>query len=323
MAHRAVARAYSVGPVTKEPLVPRSVFLAGRWSGSIELELAFDRKSPLVVGAGRLDLHVEKTRGEVRIVTLGRKRIRHQEPDRTEEFLVAEVVRRGARQVPVIPGSSFKGALRQAYELLTPSCEPGLGRSGSCSARPKDPNPQVCPACSLFGAMGLAARISFQEATPLAEPHGARVELRRVPTPWGDQVPVAGSYRFYDQQRSAGEDGKPRPEVEATWAVSGKFKTRLGLVNTTEDELGLLIASLGIGADPAGPSIRLGGKKFHGFGGARIRIVAARQQYRERRLIQGDQVQPWALALREAALDRDAMRRPVWQALHRILPSTG
>ena len=323
MGHRAVVRAHPVGRVMKGPLVPRSLYLADHWSGSIELELAFDRKSPLVVGAGRLDLHVETIRGEMKIVSLGRRRIRHQEPDRNEEFLVAEVVRRGPTQLPVIPGSSFKGALRQVYELLTPSCEPGLGRLGSCSARPKDPEPQVCPACSLFGAMGLAGRISFQEATPSAEPPGVRIELRRVPTPWGEQVPVAGSYRFYDQRRSMGQDGKPRPEVEATWAVSGRFKTRLRLVNATEDELGLLFASLGIGQDLPGPSLRLGGKKFHGFGGARIRLVEARQQQRQRRVVQGDQARTWALELREAALERDPELRRAWGAFQNVLATTG
>lgn len=322
MAPSAVPRAYS-GRVERQPFVPRDLYLHGRWTGWLDLLLSADPSSPLVVGAGRHDLLVRKIPGQVKTVRIGRKRIQHREPDTVEELLVAEIVRRGPEETPVIPGSSFKGALRQVYELLTPSCEPGLGKGRSCFAHPTEARPEVCPACSLFGAMGLAGRVRIQEAEPSEGSSGVKVQIRRVPTPWGRQVPVTGSYRFYDERKAVDRDREPRPEVEATWAVSGEFRTRIRLVNATEDELGLLLASLGIGTSSSTPSIRLGGKKFHGLGGASVRLIAARQVKRERRSWSGEEAERWSENLLARALEREEPRRRAFEELHGVLSIKG
>lgn len=318
MAHKAVAKAFP-GPPAKTSFVPRNVFLPDRWTGRVDLELVFTQAAPLVVGAGRHDHYVKETPRRLQKVRLGRKLIVREEPGTKEQFLIAEIVRRGKDQVPVLPGSSLKGALRQVYELLTPSCEPGQRGGRSCSARPRDADPEVCPACSLFGAMGVAGRLGVQEAEPSTGPESVKTLIRRVPTAWEAQRPVPGSYRFYDPQRAAGRDREPRPEVEATWAAWGRFRTHLRLVNASPDELGLLFASLGIGQDGAAPSLRVGGKKFHGFGGAQVRVLAARQTHPERRQWTGEEAAAWAVALRDAALDHEPPRREAWEALRGAL----
>ena len=323
MAYETVARAVRGAPVLG-PLVPRNVYLADRWTGWLEIELDFDAKSPLVLGSGTLEYRKRTIPGEVKTVRIGRKTVRHPEPDRVEEFLVAEIVRRGEKKIPVIPGSSLKGALRQSYELLTPSCEPGKGKKGgSCFVPAKDQVARVCPACSLFGAMGLGGRLSPGEAEPLSEGSSVRIVRRSVPTPWNPRKEIVGSYRFYDTRKAVDREGKSRPESEETWAAVGKFRGRIRLVNASDEELGLVFASLGLGVDAPGPSLRVGGKKFHGFGGARIRLARACQVQRQRRSLEGEDAQAWVSERLEAALDAEPIRRATWERLHEVLGSRG
>jgi hypothetical protein len=316
MANKAVPKAYTGAP-SKGPLVSRAIYLRDRWTGTLEIELAFSPSSPLVVGAGHLDFQKQRIPGAIKLIPMGRgKKKRYREPDSEVRRLIAEIVRTGDRRLPVLPGSSLKGVLRQTYELLTPSCEPGMGRQ-SCSARPGERAPEVCPACSLFGAGGLAGRISISEGTLVGK--DARLAVRSTPTPWSKQVPKPGTYRVYDGRKDVDQSGNERPEEELTWSASGRFRSRLRLMNLADEELGLLFVSLGIGGDVDGPSLRVGGKKYHGFGGARASLVNVRQRLPERRSLAGEDAASWALTLRDRALDRRPEVRTTWEALHLVL----
>lgn len=315
MANKAVPKAYTGGP-SERPVVSRGIYLRDRWSGTVEIELAFSRESPLVVGAGYLGLREVRVPGRRVLQKVGKKRQWIQEEGTTTTSLIAEIVRSGDRRLPVLPGSSLKGVLRQTYELLTPSCEPGMGRQ-SCSVLPGERAPEVCPACSLFGAAGLGGRISISEGTLVG--NDARVALRSTPTPWSKQKPVPGSHRVYDGSKDTDQSGSERPEDELTWSVFGRFRTRLRLINLVDEELGLLFVSLGIGDDVDGPSLRVGGKKYHGFGAAKVSMVRARQRYPDRRSLAGDDAETWALAQRDATLDRAPEVRATWDALHLAL----
>lgn len=232
--------------------VPQSRFLRDRWTGILHLRWTIDPAHPVAVGAGRLGLH---------------------SPSRARPAeLIAEIVRRGADRLPVIPGSSIKGAVRQVYEIFTPSCR----LDPACSVQHG-----VCPACSLFGAAGLAGRVAFGEAEPAVAAGG------RPPLPIAEKVPVArlpriareGTVRFYDSRPMKTREGDDAPCVEWTWAVAGTFRSSLRLWNASRREIGLLLVALGVGA--RGPSLRVGGKKFHGLGAARIAVEKAERLHGE------------------------------------------
>lgn len=63
---------------------------------------------------------------------------------------------------PAVPGSSLKGAVRAVFEAVTPSCAVTDHRE-SCRAQ-SGQNPELCPACAVFGAMGYLGRVRFGDA---------------------------------------------------------------------------------------------------------------------------------------------------------------
>jgi cold shock CspA family protein len=63
---------------------------------------------------------------------------------------------------PAVPGSSLKGAVRAVFEAVTPSCAVTNHRE-SCRAEGGQ-NPELCPACAVFGAMGYLGRVRFGDA---------------------------------------------------------------------------------------------------------------------------------------------------------------
>jgi hypothetical protein len=308
MAHDPVPRRF--GKV-EQPYVPLDRLDPGRWTGILTIAWAFSRQSPLVVGNGRLTLWKEERRA------VNRRRVAGQvAPPLPNEELVLDVVRRGAEGMPVIPGSSLKGAVRQVYELLTPSCDP-FERGSAC--RPRPPRPRACPACSLFGGLGLAGRASFQEATPAANEWRQQLIRRAVPQGWEAQRPVPGTTRMYGQGRARNFDGGLQEESESTWAAHGTFTSRIRLLNASDDELGLLFASLGVGWQGEGAAARLGGRKFHGFGAATTSLTAARRLSPRQPEMAPGAAEAWALGLREAALNRSPERRSAWESIHLAL----
>lgn len=324
MAYSLLARPFPARELVA--FVPRDRWLPDRWTGRIDLRLQVLPRHPLVIGAGWLDLEgTGAGRRPIKKVRPKLKGMRTAVPvgmmeDEAEELLVAEIVRRGPERVPVIPGSSLKGAVRQVYELLTPSCELGVkeGPRRACSAPPKDPAPKVCPVCSLFGAMGLAGRVSFQEGVP-APASRPVIEVRKVPKGWPGRKGGVGEVRVYDQAKAVDRDGVPRLEDEDVRSVLGVFQARVAVTNAEPDELGLLFACLGVGWSGPGPGLRLGGKKFHGFGGVEVQVVRAVQRHDRRRVEDGEAAQRWAAELRDRALDAGEARRQTWERLHRVL----
>lgn len=65
-------------------------------------------------------------------------------------------------KLPAVPGSSLKGAVRAVFEAVTPSCMV-TDHQQSCKAESGE-NPNLCPACSVFGAMGYLGRVRFGDA---------------------------------------------------------------------------------------------------------------------------------------------------------------
>lgn len=152
MGHSQVSRAYQ--EVERSPqFIPHHRLLADRWTGVVRLRWRVARDYPLAVGAGWFSLRGGEPPPDRPLTGLPR---RVQQQRATPIEVVAEIVRRGAEGTPIIPGSSLKGAVRQVYELLTPSCL--RGRPMGATRLRVSPNPgSVPPAlCSARAASAVA-----------------------------------------------------------------------------------------------------------------------------------------------------------------------
>jgi len=309
--HSAVPRAYP--EIERSAFVPHAAFQPGRWTGVIHLTWTVPPAHPVVIGAGWYGVRGGEAEPDRR-PNLGPRR---RQPLRVPPIeVVAEIVRRGSAGVPVLPGSSLKGAVRQVYELLTPSCQ--LAPGGACRVSVRERDPQVCPACSLFGGAGLGGRLAFGEAEPAAANWKPLTGVRRTPMAWQPGRPQEGTVRVYGQRRAVLPDGRPAGEEESTWAAWGQFRSRLRLSNASDEELGILFASLGLGADS--PMVRVGGKKYHGFGAADVALVEARRAHPPpRAVVQAADLNAWALGLVDRWVSQVPARQTTWKALHDAL----
>jgi len=307
MAHEAVRPAFE--QIEKEPTVPHSTWDPELLTGRLEVRWMIPKDHAVAIGSGWL--RVEQGKPTVETTRIGRKTFTQNLPG--ERFIVSEIVRRGDHQLPVLPGSSIKGAVRQVYELLTPSCSRGV-RSPLCKVGARERRGRVCPTCSLFGAAGYGGRLAFGEATP---EQGARLTERDVPTAWSKQQPVAGRMRAYDLARDTDRDGNVREEHEKTRAVYGPFRCRVRVVNASQEEMGLLLAALGLEA-PSSPGLRLGAKKFHGLGSADPTLLSWVERFPEQRHFVGEEAAGWARPFIKAVL-ADSDRRRAWKELHEAI----
>lgn len=314
MPHEPVRPAYA--RIDRHPIVTFDRFHPDRWSGVVHLTWQVAKESPVAIGAGRLTVRSWEERGGG-LLKIGKKRIR-QEPETKHEVL-AEIVRRGPANLAVLPGSSLKGAVRQVFELLSPSCDPH-DKEIRCQVSQDDPQPHVCPACSLFGGLGLSGRLAFLEAEPL--PKSCWYLIAPAARGWGKQKPVPGTYRVYGSGQARNLDGSLRNRDDTTWAVHGTFGSRVRIKDSTDDELGLLFAALGLGAE-APPSIRIGGRKFDGFGGCSVTVADAVQRRPAPSRRAGAEAHAWAEQLAVDAIGRDADRQRAFLDLHRALRSEG
>lgn len=305
MGYEAIPRAYA--GVVHGAFVPHSRFLDGRWTGVVEVVWTIDAAHPVAIGAGWFGLVDSVPPKRSSLGLQAKKPLPPKPPE-----IVAEIVRRGSRGVPVLPGSSLKGAVRQVYELLTPSCQ--LAR-GACRVRPKDAAPQVCPACSVFGAPGLGGRLAFGEASPVP---GAPLSVlkKRTPAGWQPRVWKDGTLRAYDLKTALNRAGQTAATGELTYTVSGRFESRVRVINASGEELGLLFASLGVGGPS--PMVRVGGKKYHGLGAADVALARAHRRFPSPAELAGENLDIWARKLVDAALGASAPRRAAWDALHAI-----
>ena len=284
MPNEKVRRAYKA--VQKQTFVPQHRFDPlgdGRKTGWLRVGWHIDADHPVVIGAGWYQL--EKTQ------------------------VVAEIVRRGPEGMPVLPGSSLKGAVRQVYEMLTPSCQQGT--DPLCQVKASDSNPEICPACSLFGTGGLGGRLAFGEAKPADGSWRQELQKVRTPFPWEPTKFEKRTVKIYHQSKG------DREEAERSWSVSGDFTSRLKFVNASDQELGLLFASLGFGAKS--PMLRLGGKKYHGLGGVDVTIDGVEQRYPSVAPKEEPEAKAWARKLANSVLNEDQDRKRAWDELHAAL----
>ncbi len=312
MGHSQVARAYQELRLEND-FVPHHRLLADRWTGVLHVRWRIPRDHPLVVAAGWYSLRGGEPTPDRPSNGLPRRVAPRRAPAPPE--VVAEIVRKGAEGTPVVPGSSLKGAVRQVYEVLTPSCLPWAPIG--CNAAPRDIQPRLCPACSLFGARGVGGRAAFAEACPANGDWRPRLALRRVPAAWKPQKGEKETVRTYDLAKARNPDGRPAPDAVSVWTVWGDFDSTIRLVNASDDELGLLFAALGIGGQS--PMVRLGGKKYDGFGAADVELLRTSRSYPQRASLDAAGAATWAADHARRALDAAEPRRLAWESLHAVM----
>lgn len=170
--------------------------------------------------------------------------------------------------VPIIPGSSLKGAVRAVVEAVTPSCERvALAGHGADACRGAD---VLCPACRVFGAPGWRATVGFGDLAPA---DGVRPEVGSVAQRYSFRNAPRRGRRLY---RVSPEEPLPQSEEELVLVASGsRFRGALYLDGVERVGLGLILIALGVG--PHGlPFLRLGGGKNRGLGVVDVDVTAGR-----------------------------------------------
>ncbi len=231
-------------PVRRAPPPPRQAGLRGR------LHVKLTCRTELHIGSGTRFVHEAN----------GRRR------------LVGGVVGFRAdngRFVPIVPGSTWKGAVRAVVEALTPSCQRVAVRGAPDVSQCRPPDP-LCPACQIFGAPGWRATLGFGDLAPVT---GWRLEPRLVPQRYSHRNAPRRGRRLY---RPEPEEPLPDQNEELLVVPAGEtFEGALYLDGVDRRGLGLVLVALG--NSPAGlPYLRLGGGKNRGLGIVDVSIVAGK-----------------------------------------------
>jgi hypothetical protein len=294
------------------------------------------------VGTGHLDLWQPEPKKKIpdpsdygtasgRIAGMGKAgRIRPnrllETPELPPEEVVLGITQQG--QKPLLPGSSLKGAVRQVFELLTPSCDPTNG--DQCKANGEEGEFSLCPACHLFGVSSFGGRVDFRDARWTGPGQSGRpkgLDKERVPKAWQPREHMAprGTYRMYELRedrhtsRQHRKYGQKRDQEVPVLAAFGVFVSQVHLRQIYQAELAILLLSLGLGAPR--PGLRLGGKKFHGLGALDVTLTKAEAWSPEAGPQPiGDSVS-WVNRLLQQA-QGDRRRKQQWQTLHEIWSRT-
>ncbi|WP_448591859.1 RAMP superfamily CRISPR-associated protein [Thermoflexus hugenholtzii] len=273
-------------------------------SGWMELEIEVV-SDYLYVGSGQLELRLVQ----------GREQVYYAFARRNEAL--------------IIPGTSLKGAIRGVVEALSNSCVRIKARNERVPSRAhegceykKGEREILCPACRLFGTTGYRGRVHFADATPIGE---VQTEIIKIADLWPPRQ-IQGR-KFYQNKAFQRLDLKPAKNHRFLEAVpkGARFQTTLFFENLLEEELGLLMRSLGLDLQPEDPQrvvfafpVKLGGAKPRCLGGVRfiprrIRLLKGGPDFFSSLLTGGssDEVKPLLARFlaREEFLDQEAWKR--------------
>lgn len=174
--------------------------------------------------------------------------------------------RAGRQVVPIIPGSSLKGAVRAIVEAVTPSCERvAITEVDAC--RRSD---ALCPACRIFGAPGWKALIGFGD---LAVQDSRGIRTTSIPQRYSHRNAPRRGRRLYGPEP---EDPLPDDDEQLVVVTPGtRFRGALFLDGIDRVGLGLVLLALGV-TENGLPHLRIGGGKNRGLGIAEVTVDSAR-----------------------------------------------
>ncbi|CAB3394566.1 RAMP superfamily CRISPR-associated protein [Kyrpidia spormannii] len=228
--------------------------------------------------------------------------------------------------IPVIPGSTVRGVLRQYVELLSKSCvlfkDNGQGRdlprSLSCKTSSDGGQASVCPACQLFGIVGKKITLSGLVSAGTFRPIGdAREEEVQIPQLYRPQHTHQDNNIYFRKVYCHGNpkyilDAIPKwigRRSESFRAVSAQveYAGYVDVENCTPEEVGLVV--LALGAVPQYRfDIKMGYAKPAFFGSIRATVEEAYQYdpaRGEKRPLPTDTLWTWT----EQYLDLDPWHR--------------
>lgn len=181
----------------------------------------------------------------------------------------------------ILPGSSFKGALRAIVEALSPSCIAIIeGRDESRNygniCRGDQTSLQLCPACGLLGAAGYRGRLNFSEGRASAgTPEVVTIPQRTSPRycgPRGALNPCHSTFAWRKFYTKESQCRAPQQQEERIQVLKEAiFALEVGFQNLQEWELGLLVLGLGIAPDHKF-NWKLGGAKNRHKGLVRVTL---------------------------------------------------
>lgn len=190
----------------------------------------------------------------------------------------------------LIPGSSFKGAIRSVYEAITRS---PLGASNDKKLKLPKNSPlkadnnkkRLSPAGRVFGAMGYQGLLRFTDAIcnapseigfmPVLYEPGGKSDVHYFDE---EERPVGRKFYYHTQSIASKRDFNG---VDIQQAPAGSvFTTHLQFKNLSEAELGTLLIALGqaTASDSSDEdfsfALKLGGGKPMGFGTVEVQLSA-------------------------------------------------
>lgn len=189
----------------------------------------------------------------------------------------------------IIPGSSFKGAIRNIASAVSEACLPklnenvkiiknkngeylprfhvkGYDKDQECNAQ------QRCIVCDMFGAMGYASRLIIPDfKVEKAETKVLKLNVQHGPEISERYMNKDGSSKGYKFYKTHCKKYTGTSQVRVNTVEKGsKFSGRIYFSNITEYQLSLLLFSMGIDGSF---DIKLGGYKNDGLGHVKIKIV--------------------------------------------------
>ncbi|OUL18673.1 CRISPR-associated protein [Nostoc sp. T09] len=213
--------------------------------------------------------------------------------------LIKTAVRRDRRLI--IPGSSFKGVVRSAYEAITQSC---LCKVTSQAKKQNwipdnyqecqinQSNNKVCPACQVFGAMNWQGLIRFTDAIcettkfrvkfipslyqPQPEPFNQITKQKQLNSEYFSNYGKVRGRKFYYHALQAIDSGNRGIETQQA-GIQYTFTTDLYFMNLSSAEIGTLLIVLGQDTPKHPIALKVGSGKPIGMGTMTVEVTAIEQ----------------------------------------------
>lgn len=166
----------------------------------------------------------------------------------------------------VIPGSSFKGAVRNIAAATSNSCI-----DLKCRPYDQDGKVRICIACNMFGFMGQASKVIFPDFKAI-KAQAETLDLNKQFSPncksenYKYENGKSKGFKFYRTYCKKYDGQKISIKTIAKDSI---FAGRIHFSKLTKEQLSLLLFSMGIDESF---DIKLGGFKNEGLGHVRVRV---------------------------------------------------
>jgi len=166
----------------------------------------------------------------------------------------------------IIPGSSWKGAVRAMAEALSFSC---VSQGGRACQPVRRGHASLCPACLLFGAPGYRGRILAEDAEPKSPPSLQALPIGELWRPSRSQ-----GRKLYRHLLFPGPAFGPNRRWLEVVPKGTVFKARMRMDCVTPAEIALILHAMGLqvqqnGLEPAFP-LKIGGGRPRCLGSVHI-----------------------------------------------------